>query len=309
MTTEPVISLLLLAGGLGSRFGGTKQLADVGPRGAAILDHSIREAAAAGVTRVVVIGRTDLDADIRRHLVAQHGDDLDLVMVHQDAFGPQRAKPWGTGHAVVSARAALNGPVIVLNADDHYGPSGIARIVGAFVDSPDGVPVAYMLGFRLGQTLPASGTVSRGVCSRDAEGRLMGLVETHGIGREDGGTDGEVIRSTDPVGELSPDTPVSMNIWGLPLAAVDALGGQWEAFHDAHRDSDTAEFLLPEALDDQRSDGRLSIEVVDTDEDWIGITNREDLEVARLAFRALDASGPGGPGRTGPEEESSEEAP
>ena len=287
MTTEPVISLLLLAGGLGSRFGGTKQLAPVGPQGSAILDHSIREAAVAGVTRVVVIGRTDLDRDIRRHLMAQHGDDLDLVMVHQDAFGPARAKPWGTGHAVVSAHAVLDGPVVVLNADDHYGPTGIARIAAAVAEPVGQIPVAAMLGFRLGQTLPATGTVSRGVCRRDSDGRLAGLVETHGIGRDSNEAQGEVIRAADPPGELSPETPVSMNIWALPLAAIEVLREQWMAFHDEHRYSETAEFLLPEALDEQRAGGRLSIQVLDTDEDWIGITNRGDLEVARDAFAAL----------------------
>ena len=287
MTTEPVISLLLLAGGLGSRFGGTKQLANVGPEGSAILDHSIREAAAAGVTRVVVVGRTDLDRDIRRHLMAQHGDDLDLVMVHQDAFGPARAKPWGTGHAVVSASALLDGPAVVLNADDHYGPTGIARIAATVAEPSGSLAVASMLGFRLGRTLPATGTVSRGVCRQDSGGRLVGLVETHGIGRDSDGPQGEVIRAADPPGALSPDTPVSMNIWALPLAAIEALREQWTAFHDEHRDSETAEFLLPEALDEQRAGGRLSIQVLDTDEDWIGITNREDLEVARGAFAAL----------------------
>jgi hypothetical protein len=259
----------------------------VGPQGSAILDHSIREAAAAGVTRVVVIGRTDLDRDIRRHLMAQHDDDLDLVMVHQDAFGPARAKPWGTGHAVVSAHASLDGPVVVLNADDHYGPTGIARIVAAVAEPSGPMAAAAMLGFRLGRTLPATGTVSRGVCHRDSGGRLVGLVETHGIGRDRTGPRGEVIRAADPPGELSPDTPVSMNIWALPLAAIEALGEQWTAFYDEHRDSETAEFLLPEALDEQRAGGRLSIQVVDTDEDWIGITNREDLDVARDAFAAL----------------------
>jgi len=287
MTPEPVISLLLLAGGLGSRFGGTKQLAPVGPQGSAILDHSIREAAVAGVTRVVVIGRTDLDRDIRRHLMTQHGDDLDLVMVHQDAFGPARAKPWGTGHAVVSAHAVLDGPVVVLNADDHYGPTGIARIASAVAEPAGQMPVAAMLGFRLGRTLPATGTVSRGVCRRDSDGRLAGLVETHGIGRDNNGAQGEVIRAADPPGELSPETPVSMNIWALPLAAIEVLREQWMAFHDEHRYSETAEFLLPEALDEQRAGGLLSIQVLDTDENWIGITNRGDLEVARDAFAAL----------------------
>ena len=282
MPDNSVISLLLLAGGLGSRFGGPKQLATVGPWGSAILDHSIREAAAVGVTRVVVVGRTDLDEDIRRHLAAQHGEDLNLVVVHQDTFGPTRSRPWGTGHAVVSAQAALDGPVVVLNADDHYGPTGIARIVKSLSGTKSMVPSAAMLGFQLGRTLPETGTVSRGVCTRDGTGRLIGLVETHGIGRY-----GDAIRAVDPVGELSPEASVSMNIWALPMAAIDRLAEQWTVFHRRHADSPTAEFLLPEALDEQRVEGRLSIEVVDTDEDWIGITNRKDLEVARVAFAAM----------------------
>ena len=291
MSDNSAISLLLLAGGLGSRFGGTKQLATVGPQGSAILDYSIREAAAVGVTRVVVVGRTDLDRDIQSHLVSQHGEDMNLVMVHQDAFGPARVRPWGTGHAVVSARAALDGPVVVLNADDHYGSTGIARIVKSLSGAESTVPSAAMLGFQLGRTLPKTGTVSRGVCTRDGTGRLVGLVETHGIGRY-----GNAIRAADPVGELSPEASVSMNIWALPIAAIDRLAEQWTAFYRSHADSLTAEFLLPEALDQQRVEGRLSIEVVETDEDWIGITNREDLAVARAAFAAMRVTTEGDPG-------------
>jgi len=280
----PVTSLLLLAGGLGSRFGGTKQLADVGPGGAAILDHSIREAGAAGVERIVVVGRSDLDADLRAHLASQH-PDLEPVMVHQDAYGPSRARPWGTGHAVVSALSAVDGPVVILNADDHYGPTGIARVVEALGGTTGGGPIAgAMLGFRLGHTLPDVGTVSRGVCAVDEDGHLVGLVETHGIERTADG-----IRAADPPGDLPADTPVSMNIWGLPAQSVAALEGQWQAFHAAHADSATAEFLLPVALDEQRRDGRLVVDVLDTDEDWIGITNRDDLEVARAAFAAMGA--------------------
>ncbi len=183
---------------------------------------------------------------------------------------------------MVSAQAALDGPVVVLNADDHYGPTGIARIVKSLSGAKSTVPSAAMLGFQLSRTLPETGTVSRGVCTRDRTGRLIGLVETHGIGRY-----GDAIRAVDPVGKLSPEASVSMNIWALPMVAIDRLAEQWAVFHRRHADSPTAEFLLPEALDEQRVEGRLSIEVVDTDEDWIGITNREDLEVARVAFAAM----------------------
>jgi len=286
---EAETSLVLLAGGLGSRFGGTKQLAAVGPDGSAILDHSIREARAAGVERIVVVGRSDLDADLRNHLAAQH-PDLEPVIVHQDAFGPTRAKPWGTGHAVASAFSAVDGPVVVLNADDHYGPTGIARVVTTLDagpgDSGGGVPRAAMLGFRLGRTLPAAGRVSRGVCAVDDGGHLVGLVETHGIERV---PDGDDIRAADPAGTLDGDTPVSMNIWGLPIEAVEALADQWLDFHAVHADSDTEEFLLPVALEEQRRTGRLVVDVLDTDEDWIGITNRDDLEVARAAFAGMGA--------------------
>jgi len=122
-------------------------------------------------------------------------------------------------------------------------------------------------------------------------GRLIGLVETHGIGRY-----GDAIRAVDPVGELSPEASVSMNIWALPMAAIDRLAEQWAVFHRHHANSPTAEFLLPEALEEQRVEGRLSIEVVDTDEEWIGITNREDLEVARVAFAAMRGSEEDGSG-------------
>ncbi|MEC8999865.1 MAG: NTP transferase domain-containing protein [Actinomycetota bacterium] len=281
-------SLLLLAGGLGSRFGGTKQLADVGPDGAAILDHSIREARAAGIENIVVIGRSDLDADLRGHLASQH-PDFEPVVVHQDAYGPPRAKPWGTGHAVVSALSVVDGPVVILNADDHYGPTGIARVVVGLGARPhDGMARGAMLGFRLGRTLPVAGAVSRGICEVDADGQLVGLVETHGI-HWTSGEDGASIWAADPAGPLSADVPVSMNIWGLPAESVAALEDQWLAFHAAHADSDTAEFLLPMALDEQRRDARLVVNVLETDEEWIGITSRDDLEAARAAFAAMGA--------------------
>ena len=270
------VALVVMAGGLGSRFGGAKQLAEVGPNGEALLDFAIRGARAAGVTRTVVVARSDLDDNLRTHLRSHHPADLDLEVVHQDTYGPSRAKPWGTGHAVVAASVAVDGPVVVLNADDFYGETGVVRVVRAVDREPDR---AVMLGFALASTLPAEGRVSRGICRVGGDGRLEELAETHGIGWE-----GSAITSRDPLGELAPGTPVSMNIFGLPRLALDTLADQWEAFHVAHAEDPLAEFLLPEALDAQRQEGLLEVDVLQTDEEWIGLTNRDDLEVARALF-------------------------
>lgn len=271
-------ALVIMAGGLGTRFGGVKQLAEVGPAGEAILDFTIRDAHSAGVERIVVIARSDIDDDLRRHLRRHHGSGLDLEVVHQDAFGPARARPWGTGHAVAAAATLLDGPALVLNADDYYGPTGVERVAVAVAADRTR---AVMLGFRLAATLPASGLVSRGVCRLGSDGLLDGLLETHGIGWS-----GATVTASDPPGVLDPAVPVSMNIWGLPRHAVDRLVGQWEEFHGRHPEDQMAEFLLPEALDHQRREGSLEILVLSTDEEWIGMTNREDLEAVRAAFAA-----------------------
>ena len=274
--TPDDITLLVMAGGLGSRFGGDKQLIDVGPNGEAFLDFAIRDALAAGIGHMVVVARTDLDALLREHLEYQHGPDLPLTIVHQDTCGPARHKPWGTGHAVLSAAGACPGPVVVLNADDHYGSSSVRRTVDALL-ATDGRN-AVILAFELGHTLPNTGSVTRGIC-RVVDGNLVNLVETHGIRRQDGR-----IIADDPSGQISDDTRVSMNLWGLPAAAIARLAGQWAAFHAVHSDDPSAEFLLPEALDQQRAEGLLDIDIVETDETWIGVTSREDLEDARSAL-------------------------
>ena len=271
-------ALVIMAGGLGTRFGGVKQLAEVGPAGEAILDFTIRDAHSAGVERIVVIARSDIDDDLRRHLRRHHGSGLDLEVVHQDAFGQARARPWGTGHAVAAAATLLDGPALVLNADDYYGPTGVERVAVAVAADRTR---AVMLGFPLANTLPASGLVSRGVCRLGSDGLLDGLLETHGIGWS-----GATVTASDPPGGLDPAVPVSMNIWGLPRHAVDRLVGQWEEFHGRHPEDQMAEFLLPEALDHQRQEGSLEILVLPTDEEWIGMTNREDLEAVRAAFAA-----------------------
>ncbi len=276
-------SLVVLAGGLGSRFGGDKQLVGVGPGGEAFLDYAIRDALAAGVERIVLVARSDIHDLLEAHLLHQHGPSAGVAIVHQDSFGPPRDKPWGTGHALLAAAEVLEGPVVVMNADDHYGPTGVGTVVEALVERR--CERAVLLAFELAVTLSASGPVSRGVCTVE-DGRLAGLVETHGIRR-----DGGVIRSARPEGTLAADTPVSMNLWGLPGRVLEGLAGQWRAFHAEHGSDPSAEFLLPVAVEEQRAAGRIGVDVLRSREKWIGITNRDDLELARREFPPVDPQG------------------
>lgn len=273
------LHLVVMAAGLGSRFGGTKQLVTIGPNGEAFLDYAIADGRAAGVERVVLVVRSEIEDDVRAHLVRRYGTDEVATLVCQDHHGPARAKPWGTAHAVLSAAPAVDGPFLVVNADDYYGASSYRLAADALAARPE---EAVLVGFELARTLPSHGAVSRGVCTVDDLGRLVGLVETHGIARSDDG-----IAATDPAGPLDPATTVSMNMWGFPRSVLDALGPRFDAFVATHASDPKAEMYLPSVVADLQTEGLLSVSVVRSTEDWIGVTNPDDLQTARstLAMR------------------------
>jgi NDP-sugar pyrophosphorylase family protein len=274
-------TLVIMAAGLGSRFGGTKQLAGVGPDGAALIDYTIDDAVAGGVGRVVVIVRSEIEALVSDHLGPRH-PDVDFVYVRQDDLGRPRDKPWGTGHAVLAAADAVDGPFLVCNADDYYGRTTPALLAHAAEGlAPDR---AVLAGFRLDKTLPATGEVSRGVCRVDGD-ELLGLVETHGIGRRSDGT----ITATDPAGRLAAETVISMNYWAFPEHLMDDLEVGWQRFLAEQGDDATAEFLLPGLVGELVEAGKLTVGVVPTEETWVGITNPDDLEIVREAIAGLRA--------------------
>jgi len=266
------LTLVVMAAGLGSRFGGTKQLAEVGPDGEAFLDFAIDDAVAAGASRVVLVIRTDIEADVRAHL-AKCERAVPVDFVRQDELGPSRAKPWGTAHAILAVAPLVKGPFIVVNADDYYGVSSYRTLAEAMSAMPS--DRIYLMAFELGRTLPATGTVSRGVCATEG-GRLVELVETHLIGgTADGITvDGEIT-------DLTADTPVSMNMFGMPASFLAELPERWSVWFDDNGDGEKTEFLLPTVIAELMDEGRFHVEVVTTDEDWIGVTNPDDLAVAR----------------------------
>ncbi len=267
------LTLVVMAAGLGSRFGGTKQLAVIGADGEAFLDFAINDALAAGMDRVVLIVRSDIEDDVRRHVEAQHLD-LNVAYVLQDRHGPSRTKPWGTAHAVLTAAPEVPGPFCVLNADDYYGASTYVALADAAAELGD--DRVLLAGFRLDQTLPEIGEVSRGICQVEGNA-LVSLVETHGIGRRDDGS----ITSTDPEGVLADDAVASMNCWVFPNNLFAHLEAGFETFLAEHGDEEKTEFLLPTVVNELKAAGVYRVEVVPTAEPWVGVTNPDDLEIAR----------------------------
>ena len=273
-------SLVVMAAGLGSRFGGVKQLAPVGPNGEVILDFTIRDGLAAGMDNVVLIVRSDIRADVEEHVANVHGTDAPVVYVNQDDLPPAREKPWGTVHATLSAASAVNGPFCLANADDYYGKASFV-MAAAELDRVD-ERTAAIVAFELGNTLPVRGSVTRGVCSGH-DGRLVSINETGDLQRRDDGTVGV---GTDGA-TLAADTPVSMNLWAFHPSIMDAFRERFDAFLNESGSDPKSECLLPTEVAYLMDQGRLDVNLVASPETWTGITNPDDLEVVRDTIMAL----------------------
>ncbi len=266
-----------MAAGLGSRFGGVKQLARVGPNNEAILDFSINDARLAGFGEVVLIVRSSIEADVKAHLAELHPDADFFTFVRQDELGPPRDKPWGTLHAVLSAASAIDKDFAVINADDYYGPTSFDLAAAALAGL--GPAEATNVAFQLGNTVPPRGAVTRGLCEVDA-GMLTAIVETDGCQRLE---DGRLEAGGSVVPEL---TPVSMNLWCFSASVLSDFDERWQAFLAANEADPKAECQLPTVVGQLMNSDRLVVQVEASGEQWIGITNPEDLELARAALAA-----------------------
>ena len=276
-----VFTLVVMAAGIGRRFGGDKQLVEVGPNGEAFLDYAIVAAVRAGASKVVLVVRSEIETALRAHVDSRHralqSAGIQFAYVRQDEHGPPRAKPWGTAHAVLVAADEVPGPFVVCNADDYYGPTALRTLASTAAELDDGE--ACLCGYGLGRTLSATGTVSRGVC-QVSDGRLVGIVEHHGVARRADGT----IAAVEPAAELSDETIVSTNLWAFPRAALNWISDSFERFLADHRDDADSECLLPTIVAERMAERALSVRVVSTTEPWIGVTNPDDLEAARAAL-------------------------
>lgn len=279
-----------MAAGVGSRYGGTKQLAQVGPAGEAFLDFAIADAVAAGAHKVVIVVRTAIADDIRQHVDSRHhtlaSAGIEVAYVRQDELGPPRTRPWGTAHAALAAAPEVSGPFVICNADDYYGTSAFASLAESLPDMGD--TEAVLCCYQLGFTLPIRGAVSRGVCDVD-DNHLVSIVEHHGVSRHVNGS----IASENPPANLQESTLVSMNLWAFPPIMFDWIASGFQRFLLEHADDPDAEYILPEVVSSKMADGALTVRTVITDERWTGITNPDDLADARtiLAQRANTADG------------------
>lgn len=264
-----------MAAGLGSRFGGVKQLAAVGSGGEAILDFSIKDAMAAGFANTVLIVRSEIEDDVRSHLAKLHGDDTEITFVRQDDLGPPRDKPWGTLHAILSAAGALERPFAVINADDYYGPSSFQLAAEQLASSKPGL--GANIAFQLGNTVPPRGAVTRALCEV-TDGRLSAIVESDGCERMPDG-------SLEQEGRVVPEeTPTSMNLWCFHHSVLADFQERWETFYAANANEPKAECQLPTVVGELMADQRLAIDVTASAEQWIGITNPDDLAMAQAAL-------------------------
>lgn len=314
------VSLVVMAAGMGSRFGGLKQLEPVGPSGELVMDYSVFDALRAGVTRVVFVVRRELLADFRAAVGSRYEGRVEVRYAFQelDLLPPGypvpegRKKPWGTGHAVLAAADEVEGPFIAINADDFYGAAsfellakhlsaGASLSLQALQASQSSQTAATAAGpaeryalvaWRLANTLSENGTVSRGVCETDADGALVGVREYTTIRRTDSGArhegkDGAAGAARDFTGE----EPVSMNFWGFTPSFFTPLRSLFEEFLKERGTEVASEFFLPAAVDTLIRAGRARVQVLRTPSPWLGVTYREDLPVVREAVRRLVAAG------------------
>ena len=295
-------ALVIMAAGIGSRFGGgIKQLEPVGPGGEIIMDYSIHDALEAGFDRIVFVIRHDLEKDFREVI----GDRIEKIAPVSYAFQelddipsgftvPQdRKKPWGTGQAVLNVRDIVNEPFLVINADDYYGKEVFQKIHDYMTgDMDENAPVydICMGGFRLANTLSDNGGVTRGVCEVGEDEILRAVRETYNIIKTaDGLTASD--KEGNPV-TVREDQHVSMNMWGLTPAFIKELERGFPEFLSGLKEGDLkSEYLLPTIIDQMIKDGRARVKVLETRDHWFGVTYKEDKEGVAESIRALISQG------------------
>jgi len=272
--SNPKTTLLVLAAGMGSRFGGLKQMEPVGPNGEIIIDYSVFDAARAGFDKTVFIIKREFESEFRE-IVGKRMEklmDVDYAFQTMENMPEGREKPWGTGHAILCAESVVDSPFCVINADDFYGASAY-KVMNDHLKSSD---IYSMVGFLLENTVTENGTVARGVCQTDGE-YLSEIVEHLSIPKDN---------------DFPAGTVVSMNMWGLQTNVFDYLREQFAEFMAAETGKELkSEFLIPSAIDRIIKSGAEKVKVLKTADKWHGVTYREDLPGVVNAVRELVASG------------------
>ena len=294
-------TLVIMAAGIGSRFGkGIKQLEPVGPNGEIIMDYSIHDALEAGFNKIVFIIRRDLEKDFKEIIGNRIEKIAEVAYAYQElgdlpegfTCPQERTKPWGTGQAVLACKGIVNEPFAVINADDYYGKDPFVKLHDYLVQehpAQNGVQQISMAGFVLGNTLSDNGGVTRGICSTDADGRLLGITETSNIVKTNTGA---AVRTEEGDTPVDTDSLVSMNMWGLQPEFIDILEEKFIEFLREIPEGDVKkEYLLPTIIDSLMKSGRAQVAVLRTDSNWFGVTYQEDKLSVVEKFRELIAEG------------------
>ena len=276
-------TLFVLAAGMGSRYGGLKQLDGLGPNGETIMDYSIYDAIRAGFGKVVFVIREWFEQDFREKIISKYENLIPVELVFQELdklpegfqLNKERVKPWGTNHAVMMGKDVIKEPFLVINADDFYGKESY-RIAAEYLQSLENEKNHYfMVGYRIGNTLSESGSVARGICSADAEGFLTSVVERTYIIRDNDGIIKYKDENENFVAEEE-NTPVSMNMWGFTTEYFNYSESLFIEFLNKYQDNLKAEMYIPWVIDRLIEKNQIKVKVLDTPSKWFGVTYSDD---------------------------------
>ena len=292
------LSLVILAAGLGSRYGGLKQMDKFGPSGESIIEYSIFDAIRAGFTKVVFVIRPDIEKDLKELIINKIESRIKVEYVFQDAnslpdgfsLPAERLKPWGTAHAVLAAEPKVNSAFVVINADDFYGRDSY-RVMADYLKESSNISNNdfAMLGFELKKTLSEYGTVSRGICTMNTESYLEDVVERTNIGFSNGRI--VYVNENGNETELRYNELVSMNFWGFQPIAFKMLNDSFKIFLAENINNHKAEFYIPWAANEWIKDGTAKCKVLSSKAQWFGVTYREDRPFVEKSLNALIESG------------------
>lgn len=285
------LSLVLLAAGMGSRYGALKQMDEFGPNGETIMDYSIYDAIHAGFDHIVFIIRESFQEAFEEKFANRFGNDIKVDFVTQEldkstgdfVVPDYREKPWGTGHALLMVKDVVDGPFAVINADDYYGKEAFSTLANYLQDSPSEFCI---VAYQLANTLSKHGTVNRGLCILDEEGNLQDVIETLSIGYND---QGDIVYPTegDNYKELDGNTKVSMNMFGFTPEFFSLAESQFAQFLEEQGQELKSEFYIPQILDHEIKKNDLHVRVLNSPSKWFGVTYKEDKPAVEASIQEL----------------------
>lgn len=292
--TQKKVALLVMAAGMGSRYGGIKQIDGFGPSGETIMDYSLFDAVRAGFTKVVFIVREEILEVVKEKFLPKLQGKVDVEFVVQSIeklipeqyFNPERTKPWGTGHALLCAKDVIDEPFVAINADDFYGKDAFASVASYFKNDSSGAHA--MVGFTLSKVLSENGSVSRGVGEKDGEDFLLSVVERTTIVTEDG-----KIVSKEKEGDrvLDPNAPTSMNFWGFHPSIFKLAESMFNDFLQTHPQDLKSEFYIPLIVNELIHRGVGKVKVLSGGNIWFGVTYKDDKDAVSAKIKELIQQG------------------